>query len=372
MQLAQYASLKRILLFTAIFLVIASALAAAYARQYERSYAGWCQLPTGSTKGILEWYLHRHMAAPDSIALIGDSRMNSYYLPSRQDSVPCQYQKLSGESMQIISLSLDGSRLGDEFLLTKLATQEGRPAIISVGYNHFLPKEGAAEIQYREVTKLNGIIASDVELSGLRLPKHQGFESAFGALLRLWPVYSYRSELQTALFNGHPKKYLKARFMDALCRLRGRDCKGGEKLYLPFNQLSQDNQQYVIESQKGDYERASDYNITASQPYRYMAKLADYANTTRAALLVYVPPLNWELLNQAKLLSYEEYGRDMAILRELFEAKGVAFIDYNQPIRYNAGQFHDFSHLTKEGTREFVKELFNDTQEMVGYGRAKQ
>lgn len=372
MHLTQHISLQRIWLFTAIFLIITGVLAADYARQYEHTYSGWCQLPTGSTKGILEWYLHKHMVTPNSIALIGDSRMNSYYLPSRQDSVPCRYQELAGASVRVTSLSLDGSHLGDEFLLTKLATQEGRPAIVSVGYNQFLTKGGLTAIQYREITELRGITANDVELSGVGLPKHQGFESMLGVFLQLWPVYRYRSELQTALFNGHPKKYLKAKFMDMLCKLRGRECKGGEKLYLAFHKLSQDDQQYVIESQKGDYEKAPDYSITMSQPYQYMVKLADYANTTQATLLVYAQPLNWELLNQTKLLSYEEYLQDMAILRALFEAKGVAFIDYNQPIRYNARQFHDFSHLTKEGTKEFVKELYNDTQEMTDDGRAKQ
>lgn len=365
-------SWKRTLVFTLILLSVTGLIAAIYAQRYEHAYHGWCQLPTGSTKGTLEWYLYKHMSTANSIAFIGDSRMNSYYLPSKQDSILCSYQELAGESAQIISLALDGSHLGDEFLLTKLATQEGQPAIMGIGYNQFLPKEGLTGIQYLEITKLKGITANDLELSELKLPRHQGFESALGVLLQLWPIYRYRSEFQTELFNGHPKKYLKARFMDALCKLRGRKCKGGEKLYFPFLQLSPDEQQYVIESQKDGYGKTPDYNITASLAYQYIAKLAHYANATQATLLVYVHPLNWELLNQTKLLSYGEYSHDVAIIRALLEAKGITFIDYNQPIRYHTGQFHDFSHLTKEGTKELVKELYNDTREMIRDGRTKQ
>ncbi len=362
-------SWKRTLVFTLILLSVTSLIATTYAQRYEDAYHGWCQLPTGSTKGTLEWYLYKHMSTANSIAFIGDSRMNSYYLLSKQDSLLCHYQELAGESAQIISLALDGSRLGDEYLFTKLATQEGRSAVMSIGYNQFLPKEGAAEIQYHEITTLKGITENDLELSGLAIQKHQGFESTMGGILQLWPIYRYRSEFQTALFNGHPKKYLKAKFMDALCKLRGKKCKGGEKLYLSFVELSADEQEYIIESQKDDYERAHAYNIAASPPYQYIAKLADYVNATHATLLVYAPPLNWALLNETKLLSYEEYAYDMAILRALFEARGVTFIDYNQPIRYHSWQFHDFSHLTNEGTKGFVQELYNDTQGLIYDGR---
>ncbi|REK55372.1 MAG: hypothetical protein C6W55_09915 [Thermobacillus sp.] len=265
--------------------------------------------------------------------------------------------------VRVLNLGLSGARFTETYAIVSSMIDQFDVAIYEINYGMTVVMENEEEpvVYPALIGKLGGIPRDWVS----RFPHKHADALPSGVhrwvadhALNRWTLYRDRDALSYALWKTRTPKEKIRRELSKRDEVRTGNKRPADPLYKPYDQMTDDSKRRIDEGFRNLYTWKRPFDEESSFGLFMIGKTLDLLRAHGKKAVFYTAPLDRQLIDNRKLIRWEEYRRVMNAYRELVESYGYPFIEFNSggnivPHRY----YRDPTHLTDEGNRLFGETL---------------
>jgi len=330
------------------------------------------------------------------IAVIGDSVVQGAGVPERNQTITAHLQdELRGSYLRearVFNLGLPGGRPADLFMTVKKLHEAGavQLVIINVSYPFFsdemaktpllyfkvwapfLTEEEKKELKVPAVKQAEQKVQDRPEESGGDTDTEKYFQKKAASY---WYVYRFRQELNRFLFGGQPavmaREYFDLTFKGAAPEQEQPEEPDEEE---PLSEKDKPENKYKIwysfPWSKGDLEHlAKVFNVNdKNENFKYYRELCRYLEENEIPALIFMSPVNHDLLRKYQLINYDSYRVNTGLIGQVAQQSNITFLDYQESV--SPELFHDSMHMLDAGNAAMAGLLSRDLRPLIQGGRA--
>jgi len=332
------------------------------------------------------------------IAVIGDSVVQGAGVPERNQTITAHLQEqLRGSYLpgaRVFNLGLPGGRPADLFMTIKKLHEAGavQLVIINISYpffsdemaktpllyfkvwSPFLTEEEKKELKVPAIKQAEQKAQDRPEESGGNTETEKFFQEKAASY---WYVYRFRQELNRFLFGGQPavmaREYFDLAFK-GVTPAQEQPAAPDEDEVEPLSEKDKPENKYKVWHSfpwsKGDLEHlakvfnANDKNLN----YKYYRELCRYLEGNKIPAVIFMSPVNHDLLKQYQLINYDSYRDNTVLIGQVAGNSNIKFLDYQESV--SPKLFHDSMHMLDAGNSTMAGLLSRDLQPLIQGDRA--
>ncbi len=325
------------------------------------------------------------------IAVIGDSVVQGAGVPAREQTITAHLQEeLRGSYLpgaKVFNLGLPGGRPADLLMTLKKLHQSGavQMVVVNISYPFFSDEMSQTPLLYFKVWSPS---LTESERRELKVPPvrqadqkvQAGPEENSGSMeaenylqwkiSSLWSVYRFRQELNRFIFGGQPAQKIKELFNPALKgEAPPREQPEEPGLEEPLSEKDKPENKYNVWysfawSDRDLEHLAKVFNVNdSSLNFKYYRELCRYLKDNEIPAVIFMSPVNRDLLKQYQLLDQGAYLKNTDLISQVARQNGIVFLDYQEAV--GADLFHDSMHMLDGGNLAAAKMLGRDLRPII-------